>query len=110
MPKSVLLTCLSPEAKEMITREVETIDNPDVAKIFEQLVEIVADCPSGQALGVEIQDTPSRGRGDRPKRAPTQFNNFIAFCAKGGAKTLTVCAGEWRTMTDEQKARFKVRQ
>ena len=107
MPKTVLLTCLSPQAKDMITREVETIDDPDVAKIFEQLVEIVADCPSGQALGVEIQEAPSRGRGDKPKRAPTAFNNFIASCAKGGAKTLTQCAGEWRTMTDEQKASFK---
>lgn len=108
MAKAVLLTCLSPEAKDMITREVATIEDPDVAKVFEQLVEIVADCPSGQALGVEIQETQDAGQ--RKKRAPTPFNNFVAFCAKGGAKTLTQCAKEWGTMTDEQKARFKVRQ
>ena len=108
MAKSVLLTCLSPEAKEMITREVATIEDPDVAKVFEQLVEIVADCPSGQALGVEIQET--QGTGQKKKRAPTPFNNYVAFCAKGGAKTLSDCAKTWRTMSDDEKARFKVRQ
>lgn len=92
----------------MIAKEAQTIQDPNVRTIFEQLVDIVADCPSGQALGVEIQET--QGAGQKKKRTPTTFNNFIASCAKGGAKTLTQCAGEWKAMTDEQKARFKVRQ
>ncbi len=107
MPKAVQLTCLSPAVKELFAREMETIEDPDLQKIFEELVEIVADCPEGQVVGVDIQETAAAGR--RGKRAPTPYNNFIASCAKGGANTLAGCAGIWKTKSDAEKETYRTR-
>lgn len=105
MPKAVVLTCLAPEVKEMFTQEMEAIEDNAVRQVFAELVGAVADCPEGQALGVEIHESALPE--GRRKRKPSAFNNFVAECARGGAKTLTECAAVWRTMSDEQKAAYK---
>ena len=104
MPKTVILTCLSPQAKDLIEDTLESIEDPDAKEIFREIIGIVADCDDGRLVGVEIQETNASGR---RKRTPTPFNNFIAFCAKGGQKSLTECAREWNLLSDAEKEGFR---
>ena len=104
MPKTVVLTCLAPQAKDLIEETLESIEDEDAKQIFQEIIGIVADCDDGRLLGVEVQETTATGR---RKRAPNPFNNFIAFCAKGGQKSLTECAREWNRMSDAEKDKFR---
>lgn len=104
MPKTVVLTCLSPQTKNLIGKTLESIKDQGAKEIFRQIIEIVADCDDGRLVGVEVQETTATGR---RKRAPTPFNNFIAFCAKGGQKSLTECARQWKPMSDAEKEKFR---
>lgn len=104
MPKTVTLTCLSPQAKDLIEDSLKSIDDQDAREIFKAIIGIVADCDDGRLVGVAISETTAAGR---TKRTPTPFNNFIAFCAKGGEKSLTECAREWKRLTDEEKEKFR---
>lgn len=105
MPKSVVLTCLSPEVKKMFGDEMGAIQDPEVRGVFAELVSVVADCPTGQAVGIEVKETETGAR--RTKRAPSAFNNFVRQCATGGQRSLKECAGLWNALSDEEKASYK---
>ena len=105
MPKSVFLTCLSPEAKDMLESNLKSLDRP-TRTVFQQIIETVADCDGKQFIGVEIHESETVA-GQRKKRKPSGFNNFIAECAKGGAKPLAECAKMWNRKSDAEKASYK---
>ena len=105
MPKSVVLTCLSPEAKDMLESNLKSLDR-GTRQVFQQIIETVADCDENQFIGVEIHESEP-ATGQRKKRKPSPFNNFIAECAKGGAKPLAECAKLWMRKTDAEKESYR---
>ena len=92
MPKCV--PCIAPEVKDFIR---ETYTGKAVAKLLDS----IEDC------GKEpVRFCPSKGRGGREKRAPSEYNLFIKEClstknlkGKGfgaAAPFMKECAVQWR--------------
>lgn len=74
------------------------LTDPATRAVFAQIVKIVAACPPGQQVGVEVvqyHDAPpgKRRRSDRPR---TPYQEHTSQCMKGGQRTLKDCAADWR--------------
>lgn len=94
------LTCLSAAVKELVAKELHHITDQATRDIFGKIVTVVADCPAGQQVGVELIDHPV-AQGAKKKRAPSEYNNFMGQCArsreKGGqGKDFKTCAAEYK--------------
>ncbi len=92
------LTCLSPEVKALVAKELHHVTDPATREIFAQIVKSVAACPAGQQVGVELMQDHAAAPGKRRRsdRARTPYQEHPSQCMKGGAKTLKECAAEWR--------------
>lgn len=106
MPKSVVLTCLSPEAKDLLENNLKSLDRR-TRGVFQEIIETVADCDENQFIGVEIHEVETST--GRRKRKPSPFNNFIAECAKGGHRPLAECAKLWNRKTDAEKESYRTK-
>lgn len=91
MPNDLRLTCLSPEAREFVLSEMRTMPAATRAT-FTKLINAVAECPSGQSVGVAVGGA---GKGGKTKRAPSAYNNFVGGCMKSG-KNMKDCSAEWK--------------
>jgi hypothetical protein len=95
MPE-VRLTCLSQELKALVKAEMAKLKDAKARELFGQVLEIVAACPAGQQVGVEVLEGSSPGRRRKSDRPRTPYQEHTSACMKGGAKTLKQCAAEWR--------------
>ncbi|MDP2730569.1 MAG: hypothetical protein Q8O55_08795 [Dehalococcoidales bacterium] len=78
MPKCI--PCLGKDIKDAIREAIS--DEATLA-----LVDKVKDCPEDEAMEF---------CGKLSKRAPSPYQAFVGICLKGGEKTISDCAGEWR--------------
>lgn len=49
----------------------------------------------------------AKGGGERRKRAPSAYNMFIKECMGGGKSDMKTCAVDYKTLSTEQKAKYK---
>lgn len=92
---ALTLTCLSPQVKALIQKELHLISDEATRKVFTEIVKVVASCPAGQQVGVELLESGRGGRARREKRAPSEYNTFTGNCMRQG-KSMKECAVAWR--------------
>ena len=98
---SLALTCLSSEVKALVEKELHHITDEATRKVFAEIVKVVASCPAGQQVGVELIDTGRGGRSKREKRAPSEYNTTMGDCMrsrdKGGeGRDFKSCVADWK--------------
>lgn len=86
------LTCLSPEARDLVLSEMHHIKGEKAREVFTRLVNQVTECPVGQEIGVEMAQA---GKGGKAKRAPSAYNVYVGSCMKQG-KNMKQCSADWK--------------
>ncbi|MDZ4263824.1 MAG: hypothetical protein U1B30_16020 [Pseudomonadota bacterium] len=102
--------------KALIQKELHHVTDEATRKVFAEIVKVVANCPAGQQVGVQVIKEPAggagapAGRAKREKRAPSEYNKFMGQCArskdKGGqGKDFKSCAVDWKRTHPQAKKR-----
>lgn len=95
------ISCLHPQLKLILQGEAHHIADEKERQAFLKLLMATADC-QGMLIGLEGGTT----KGERKKRAPSEYNDFMGKCARskdkvvdgvpGQGKDFKACALEWK--------------
>ena len=93
------IKCLSPQARDFL---VEVLEELEVDEPTIDTLKKMATCPS--SVIELVDDAPpathttehQKGTTPRKKREPTAYQRHTSECMKGGKRSMSECAAEWR--------------
>lgn len=104
MPE-VIISCINPVLRKVLSREAQTIPSPIDREEFQKMLRDLKDCPDGQLIGAQTPTGSGRSsRRSGAKREPTEYNKFVSSCLSNrpeGTKVteqMKECARQWRNL------------